>query len=281
MKRRLALTAGALVAALSFSSCSTFDHSDVAATVNGHELTRDQLDTLVEDQLVALAATRATLEPGALDTTAKEIDIYREALTGWVQLVLMEGASYQGVPADAAASTTRQQAAFASLVREPSDGQWLYEVGAARTQVACLSVIVTQDPLGAEQAAAALADGAPFEEVFPLYNQNESVAATGGVLSTDGSDCATIDALAALGIPAAAITDLGIGHSSGSLEVTGQEGLFVVIRHREWSEVSPEWQDIFTGGSVPASAREGDVSVASRFGTWDPATLTVEPAAAG
>ena len=62
VKRRLALTAGALVAALSFSSCSTFDHNDVAATVNGHELTRDQLDELVEQELTDLAAERATAD---------------------------------------------------------------------------------------------------------------------------------------------------------------------------------------------------------------------------
>lgn len=269
MKRRLVLTAGALVAALSFSSCSTFDHSDVAATVNGHELTRDQLDTLASE----LVAT--------VPDDASRADVYRTTLTGWVQLVLMEGPSYQGVPADAASAGARQEAAFAALVREPSDGQWLYEAGPQRTQMACLSVIATDDPAGANDAAAALADGQQFAEVLARYNKDESLAASGGVLSTDGTDCASVDALAARGIPAESITDLAIGESSGSLELPGREGLFIVIRHREWSEVSPEWQDLFTRGAFPASSREGDVSIASRFGTWDWVTLTVEPTAAG
>lgn len=278
MKRRLVLTAGALVAALSFSSCSTFDHSDVAATVNGHELTRDQLDTLVEDQLTALAATRATLEPDALDTTAKEIDIYREALTRWVQLVLLEGSDYQGVPADETSASTRREAAFAGLVREPSDGQWLYETGPALSGVGCLSAILTDEPSAAAEAAEALADGQSFDTVFSQYNKAASLDATGGVLSADGSDCAGLDVLADFGIPVEELITLAVGESSDVIEI---EGLFLVMRVREWSEVSPEWQQLFTDGAVPESVREGDVSIASRFGTWDATELTVVAPAAG
>lgn len=67
MKRRLALSLGALVAALSFSSCSSVDHGEVVAEVNGRQLSRDQLASLTEGK-----TDGATV---------------RSALTQWVRVV--------------------------------------------------------------------------------------------------------------------------------------------------------------------------------------------------
>lgn len=52
MKRRLALSLGALLAAMSFSSCSSVGNADLVAEVSGHELSRDHLEALVNDSVV-------------------------------------------------------------------------------------------------------------------------------------------------------------------------------------------------------------------------------------
>ncbi len=48
MTRRFAVLVGALVAAAALSSCTTFDNKDLAATVNGEELSMAELQALVE-----------------------------------------------------------------------------------------------------------------------------------------------------------------------------------------------------------------------------------------
>ncbi|HAP78285.1 MAG TPA: hypothetical protein DCR14_19655 [Acidimicrobiaceae bacterium] len=59
------MLAGALLAAVSFSSCSTFDRNDVAAEVNGVELTNDDLANLAStDRLLRLFNTAPPNEGG-------------------------------------------------------------------------------------------------------------------------------------------------------------------------------------------------------------------------
>ncbi len=50
MTRRFAVLVGALVAAAALSSCTTFDNKDLAATVNGVELSVDTLNSMLDEK---------------------------------------------------------------------------------------------------------------------------------------------------------------------------------------------------------------------------------------
>ena len=69
--RRLTVLAGALVAAASFSSCATFEDSDAAVSVNGHELAADQLEVLADG--------------------ASNGDAVRRAMSAWTQIEVLGG----------------------------------------------------------------------------------------------------------------------------------------------------------------------------------------------
>ena len=239
MKRRLALTAGALVAALSFSSCSTFDHSDVAATVDGHELTRDQLDTLV----------------GA-DSTAEST---RAAISAWIRLVVIEGNGYASVPTS---SADLQQRVAATAYATP-----------AESGLACVSAIVTADEATATAAAQAIAGGMSFNDAFLTYNQSQQLISSGGVIldPDTGLDCA---ALQGFDPYIDSIASLQPGEIS---DVVALPTSFIIFGLRPWEEVSPESQSLFLVAAEPADTAGVDISIASRFGTWNPATLAVEP----
>lgn len=257
MKRRLVLTAGALVAALSLSSCSTFDHSDVAATVNGHELTRDQLDKLVEDS---------------------SGESLRLALSVWARIVILEGEDYQGVPESGQAANERLLGIVSGF------GEEYYNQGPATTGLVCVSALVTNDEAGAEAAADALAAGTAFSDVFLQFNQNQALQPTGGVVTDDttGSDCLAPDGFVPeLSEP---FTQLSIGEASAPIPFAGG---FVVAFSRPWAEVSSASQQTFISSAGGPTTNDAVVEIAPRLGRWDPAkaavvpTATVEPTAAG
>ena len=265
MKRRLALTAGALVAALSFSSCSTFDHSDVAATVNGHELTRDQLDTLASTLVAQLQAGDA------------KVDAYRVVLTRWVQLVLVEGDAYASVPATADDMNNRFNAAVPLLDRTDADGEAFYAAGPSAVGVACLSAIQTADAATAAEALAAIDGGMTFADAAVQFNEDPAFQQSRGVvLGQDGSDCIGVDQLASGLVDT--ITALKVGEPTDIIPIND---VFLIIVVRPWDEVLPASQLAIIERAPPAQVREGDVSIASRFGTWNADTFTVVGPAAG
>lgn len=241
MKRRLVLTAGALVAVLSLSSCSTFDHSDVAATVNGHELTRDQLDQLVSEGADA-EATRVTLSQ-------------------WVKLVLLSGDTYETAPTSAN-DLAAQLGPFAYL--PPAVGGY-----------ACASAIFMTDEASATEASAALDAGATFTEVFDQYNVDPDLGAGGALIDANGFDCGRLDTLP---LPTE-LSALSIGEVSGPIALG--ESAFVILRIRPFEEVSAELQAAILEAAPITEVPVGDVSVASRFGRWDPTTASVAPTSAG
>ncbi len=257
MKRRLALTAGALVAAISLSACSTFDHPDVAATVNGHDLTRDELDRLADGTGTAVS--------------------FRTALTVWARLVLIEGDTYRATPATTDEVNARVSAALPTLQRTEADGEIYYSGGPAATGLACLSAIQANDEATAQQAAAAIADGMSFSEAVSTYNDDPGLAQTGGVLiGQDGSDCVGVDQFSPALLET--IAALRIGEPTDVLPL-GEA--FVIIVARPWAELLPASQQSLIAAAPPLQVRDGAVIIASRFGTWNSEKLTVEAVSEG
>ena len=77
MIRRLALLGGTLVAVVSFSSCSTVDHLDTVASVNGADLSEDEFDGLATSENVrTLFGLDALAEPSA--------EYLRDVIEAWI-----------------------------------------------------------------------------------------------------------------------------------------------------------------------------------------------------
>ena len=257
VKRRLVLTIGALVAAGSLSSCSTFDHPDVAATVNGHELTRDELDRLA-------------------DGTGSPVS-FRTALTVWARLVLIEGDAYRTTPSTSDEVNERISAALPTLQRTEADGELYYSGGPAATGLACLSAIQANDEAKAQAAAAAIADGKSFSEAATTYSDDPALAESGGVLiGQDGSDCIAVEQFSPALLET--IAGLRVGEPTDVLPL-GEA--YVLIVARPWAELLPASQQLLISAAPPQQVRDGDVTIASRFGAWNQEKLTVEAASEG
>jgi hypothetical protein len=249
----------------------------VAATVNGHELTRDQLDELVEQELTDLAAERATAEANGTEVTVDEIGIYRDALTSWVRLALVEGDLYTTTPTSSNEIGLRLEAAVPLLERTEADGAAYYAQGPNVIGIACMSAIVTSERTNADEALTAIDDGMLFADAAVQFSDEGSQRQNRGVvIGSDGSDCISVDQFPPDLL--AGVSDREFGEPS---EVMPLDDGWVILMIRPWAEVLPASQDAIISASTPAQIREGKVSVASRFGVWDDGNFQVVAAAAG
>lgn len=86
MTRRFAVLAGALLAAVSFSSCSTFDRNDVAAAIGDETLTVDDLGVILQSPLAGAV--------GPIDVA--NADIARNVLEVWITNTVIINAGLLG-----------------------------------------------------------------------------------------------------------------------------------------------------------------------------------------
>lgn len=252
--RRLALPLAALVAAVSFSSCSSVDRADVAAVVNGHELTNDQLSTLVD---------------GSTDG-----DTIREVLRKWIEIVAVTGDA-SGITT-AADLDTRKAAAQTDLLAEFSDSSRTgYERGLDGSPLLCLSAIPLDTTVPATQVLDELAGGTTFADAAKQYSIDPSLAESGGVVaSTDGVECLAADQFNTELLSLLADAGAKVGTPT-SVVLQDQE---VVIMLRPFDELTFSEAELLQlasedlGAELTARYESAAISVDSRLGTWDPAT---------
>lgn len=80
MIRRSVFATGALVAALALSSCSTFSANDDAASIDGHHLTQDDLQLMLESDLGQSLLNNQPVD-GVIDAGSA-----RGLINAWLQL---------------------------------------------------------------------------------------------------------------------------------------------------------------------------------------------------
>jgi len=259
--RRLTVLAGALVAAASFSSCATFEDSDAAVSVNGHELAADQLEVLADG--------------------ASNGDAVRRAMSAWTQIEVL-GGDTEGLTSFAELSERLEETMRSLAAMYLDEGRGSYELGLSGSPVACLAVIPLDPTVPSAPVLAEFEDGASFADLAAQYSSIESFALNGGLVTdADGNEC-----FDPIGLNAELITGLVDAEATVGTPVAvmfgGQE---LIVLLRPFDELSSDSKALL---SLPAAQVEAatlfaaaDVHVASRYGRWDAASSSVLPLGEG
>ena len=251
MKRRLALSVGALLAAGSLSSCGSVGSRDTVAEVNGRTLTADQLNVLAGD--------------------ITDGETIRATLTTWIEVV--------AVTNDAAGITTaadlaaRKQTALTSLLDQFSDaGQTTYELGLSGSPLLCLAAIPLDPSVHATQVLAEIAAGSTFAEAAGTYSIDPSLAKAGGVVSSqDGAECLPADQFNPDLIAALDAAGLAVGEPA-SIQLQTQEVVILLRPYSELTLTDPEKLQLAAnelGAALRSSYDSAEISVDARVGKWN------------
>lgn len=262
MRRTVTVSLLALATTLAGSGCSTFQDRDVAARVNGHELTWAQLDTLAG---------------GTSDGSR-----LRATLSSWVQV----GAA---VPDTIAIDTEAQLTSassdvLASLVEQYSAaGRAAYDKGFDGADLLCLAAIPLEASVDADAVLAEIAGGTSFADAAAQYSANADYAASGGVIyDQQGRNCMDPETFAQVfsiiveplktAAPApgeAVLIEYG--------DTTPKARAIAMLRPYDSLTVDEQAQMSRNeiGTALQALYAEADVYINPRLGHWDLATAQV------
>ena len=252
IKRRAgvpALLAAALPLVAGLSSCDKFEPNEAAATVNGYEISLDQLDELAE---------------GNDDPT-----VVRAALTAWIQVVAVsDNPGELLTEADLAAERERL---IPPLIEATQDeAKVIYEQGLDGSPLLCMAVI----PLPADVESAVVLDaldaGVPFAELATQYSEDPSLVETGGIITVDGQECLPTDQFNAELLDKLNAERVVVGEP-GVIILNASE---VVVLLRPYAELNDSSKAMLAQGPVSEALlelyRAADVTVNEKYGTWDP-----------
>jgi len=253
VKRRLALTAGALVAAVAFSSCSSVETDAVVATANGHKLTESQLQHLV----------------------GKESDgaTVRNLVTTWVQVAIVTD---DGTPVnstdDLKARITTAQAALNAAAGD--QGQVSYEKGLTDADLPyfCLEAIPYDAATVEGQAILdELAAGTAFADAAVKYSTDTTLQKSGGVVTntSTGDECIAKDSFS----PDLAIAMRKAGVGVAVPAIVDLQGTKAIIEIRPYAAIGEGAKTLFNTYGVGLYLQglydKAAVTVNPRYGRWD------------
>jgi hypothetical protein len=259
-RRLLAVLAG--LAAVTLSSCATFNRNDVAAQVGDTTLSATSVKDLVDPASPAISG-----------------DATRTLLTKWITLTALEKSLQPDTsPSSLSAADldTRLQRISATIGGEKIKTE--YDSGAASSPAVCLAAIPVTTIDDATPVLAELSSGASFADAARKFSIDEGLAQSGGVLTRqDGGECFPRSEVPAEFLTP--ITDVPAG-----TPVAAQIGnIAAVLMLRPFDELLPESQSLLAGSSQVApdtlQTIVGDIKiyVDPRYGRWDPATASVVP----
>lgn len=248
--RRLALSAGALVVAASFSSCSSVDKGSTAAEVNGHRLSIDELATLSED--------------------SGDATVVRETLSTWIEVVAVTD-DPSGLTS-AADLIARKQTSLTDLLEQFGDsGRATYELGIDGSPFLCLRAIPLDGTVTGATVLADLAVGTTFADAATAYSVDETLASTGGLVkSPEGFECIGSDQFNPALIAALSEASAAVGQPAAVLLSENE----VVILLRPYDELTLSDAERLQlsandlGGALRESYEAAEISVSSRIGQW-------------
>lgn len=262
--RRFITPLGALLtiaAAASLSSCNTFERHDIAASVNGHELTFEQLDQLTD------GSTSASVQ--------------RDTITQWVQLAAATDGPLDSNSADAL------NAAAAGLgpgLLPEGDGpaKATYEQGVTVSDVVCLTAFQIETADDADAIIEGITDADSFAAAAAEFSMSDDLAQSGGLITDDsGTNCMPLGSLPLNEQFVAALVeaDPRVGDAVliefGDIDPKAR----VITRLRAYDELSTD--DLVTvehTAVFEAFQRiiaEAHVFVNTRLGRWDATTASV------
>ena len=254
------VTASALFASISLSSCSTFNRNDLAAKVGDRSLTAKEVE--------ALAATGGAAAAG---------DALRQELTTWIRVAVLESSSRTAAPTTPLTTgdlDTRLTKAVAEIGR--GTARSVYEKGLAGSPLICLAAISVASIDDANTALSALQSGTSFADGARQFSTDGAKDSGGVVTDSNGNECldpttASINpaVLTALkGIPVGQPIALDLGTFSA------------VLMLRPYDELRPESQSAIASATVTQSQLDGivdaaDIYVDPRYGRWEATSASV------
>ena len=286
---------GGVVAAATLSSCATFD-SNTAATVNGTDISVDQLDAIrtgLAEQPASFQLDTANFD----DTGAANGELTRQALSllidnevirtalddagapvtdealAAVSDQLSASGGDTGLPAAVQAALAYQSAGSAALdALEPADPasfETAYNERPASTGVVCLEIASAPTEAEAQAAADALAAGTP-------------VATSDTVAVNDG--CVPLNTLASAFPPEDVAWFLAAGPGDVS-EIfppsAADTASYQVIKMQTWDDALEKFTTVVTSSpgdlAKAAAFLTADIAVASEYGRWDVVSQSVVP----
>lgn len=248
--RRLALSAGALVVAASFSSCSSVGRGSTAAEVNGHKLSTDELATLAGDDA---------------DAT-----VVRATLSTWIEVVAVTD-DPSGLTS-VADLTARKQSALTDLLDQFGDsGQATYEMGIDGSPFLCLRAIPLDGTVTGATVLEELAAGTAFADAAATYSVDETLASTGGLVkSAEGFECIGSDQFNPALIAALREASAGVGQPAAVR--LNEEEVVILLRPYDELTLSDAERLQLSANDLGAALRDSydsaEISVSSRIGQW-------------
>jgi hypothetical protein len=251
-RRRSAVLAAAL-AAITLSSCATFNRNAVAAKVGDRSLSAVSAEGLV-------AAT----------DQAPTGDQLRQQLTNWIRVSVLESSTGTAAPAGpptADGLTARTKQVVGAI--DGGRGKDLYDSGFKGSPFICLAAIPVLNLDDANKVLAALTSGTSLADAAKQFSTDPTLAQNGGVVTDEnGNECLTAstvntvitEALAKLPVGLPAAVDLGT--------------LTAVVAIRPFNTLKPESQRLVAAQAIVATA---SVYVDPRYGRWDPSSASVVP----
>ena len=252
--RRLArvpalLVAATLTTAGGLSACEKFEPNEAAATVNGHEISLDQLDALAEGN----------------DDPA----VRRAALTAWIQVVAVsENPGELLTEDDLAAERERIIPPLIESTQEAT--QEVYEQGLEGSPMLCMAVIPLPEEVESATVLRTLRAGAPFAEIAAELSVDPTLIETGGVLIFDGQECLSLDQWNPELLGQLADEEIVVGEP-GVITLNAGE---VIVLLRPFEELTAASKSLLAQGPVSEALlvlyRAAEVTVNESIGTWDP-----------
>ena len=253
MIRRLGLApavfaATSLFAAAGLSSCDKYKPNEAAATVDGHELSLNQLSELADGN----------------DDPA----VVRAALTAWIQVTAVSEDPGEYLTEDALAA--QRSIIIPPLIESvQAETRTLYEKGLDGSPLLCMAVI----PLAAEVTSATIFDaldaGSSFAQLAADFSQDPSLVESGGVIVVDGQECLPIDQwnVELIGLLTDAHIKVG---EPGAIVLNDGE---VVVLLRPFDDLTDDSRILLAQGPVSqallALYMAAEVTVNASIGSWD------------
>jgi hypothetical protein len=244
-----ALLAAALPLVAGLSSCDKFEPNEAAATVNGSEISLDQLDDLAS---------------GSDDPT-----VVRAALTAWIQVVA--ASENPGELLTEADLTAERDRIIPPLIEATQDEtQALYEQGLDGSPLLCMAVIPLAADVESKTVLDALDNGVAFADLATQFSEDPSLIETGGIIAVDGQECLPTDQWNADLLDQLTSEGIVVG-TPGVITLNAAE---VVVLLRPFAELNEGSKSMLAQGPVGDALRElyraADVTVNDKIGTWDP-----------
>ncbi len=271
MIRRPGLLACAtIVAAFAMSACQPVESGDRVATVNGKDISEQELRDFIE--VVASATTSTSVAPGETAPARPTVAETQKGLTDLIRARILG--------ADTSVADTEQALAAAVAALPPAsaeDAKALYERGPAVSQFVCLGILDAADKATSQEAAEAINNGMSLAEAVAKYSSNQDVQDAGGIVrDKNGVECVPTSTIGSSDLAAGvqALEAVPVGQAI-SMDIQGTPVVFLL---RPFDELESTMQATIAKSLATEQVFESaQVDVDSTYGRWDAATASVVP----